>query len=452
MNSVHHTISTDAAPKAAAARLAERLAAWREHHVAERPFVFFLSALVGVVAGIMAWLLKGAIGWLSTALTSGVSDKGLDWWLLVSPAVGVTAVVALRRYWLKGDIAQGVRVIRRKLAVRRPDIPSQVSYSPLLASAITLGFGGSAGAEGPIAFSGAAVGSNAGRMFGLSPRMVMILMGCGAGAGIAAIFKAPLGGALFTLEVLRMGLGSFGVMVLFVTTLIAALTATALQGFTLDMAMNEASGYDPAIIVWVLALGVFCGLYSIYYRYIMDLVGRLLGRLDNRWLRGAVSGLCLGVFLLLMPALYGEGYGVMRDVLNGNFAAITLGSPARADGVATMMWIAAAVLAVKCFATSLSFNGGGVTGEFAPTLFSGCFAGFLFAQGCNWLLGTALPVQQFALIGMAGVMAGAIKAPLMAMFIVVEMSSAFTLLLPIALASTLSWAVVSLRERNAAPD
>lgn len=428
----------------AIASMSERFTRWRIRYVKERPFVFVLAFILGVGSGLMAWALKSCIGLISELLTSTVHRMGPDWWLLAAPAVGVLIVVALRSRWWHGNIGHGVRLIKKQLRLHDYTLPAQYIYSPLAATSITLGFGGSAGAEGPIAFSSAALGSNMARLFGLSREMAMIMLGCGAGAGIAAIFKAPLGGAFFVFECLKLGMGSYGVMVLCVATLSAGLTAMAFQGFTLDMVVNDVVRYDPHQLGWVILLGLFCGAYSLLYTWMMKSVERWLGRIGNRWVKGALSGLLVGALLVLFPSLYGEGYGVMHAVLNGNPSSMAFGtvfSRAEISG-ATLLIISFCLILVKGFVTSLSYNGGGVTGEFAPTLFAGCFAGYFFGAGLNYLFGLNLPVTQLAFFGMAGVMAGVIRAPLMAMFIVVEMSSAYTLLLPLAVTATLSFGVV----------
>lgn len=432
--------------KSGVAAFRDRLYRRKQKFISEKAFVFILASIVGVGTGIMAHLLKLAIAHISRFVTLSVGKTVPDWWLLVSPAIGVLIVVALIRYIFKLRLSHGVRIIKSRLKTRTPELPTQLTYSPLLTAALTLGFGGSAGAEGPIAFSGAALGSTVGKVFNLSKPMMMIMFGCGAGAGIAAIFKAPIGGALFTLEVLRMGLGAYGVMVLGVTTLIAGLTATALGGFNLDMVIREVQYYDPHVIPWAIGLGIFCGVYSLYYSYIMKLIEHLLDRMKNPWIKGAVSGTLVGGVVMLIPALYGEGYGVMGHILNGDFSAMAYGMSLNPDDNSShaLLYVALSVVAVKCFVTSLSYNGGGVTGEFAPTLYAGCFAGYLFGAVFNLWFDVHLPVSQMAFFGMAGVMAGAIRAPLMAMFIVVEMSSAYTLLLPVAVVAAISFGIVRL--------
>ncbi len=424
----------------------ERFKRWRKGKISERPFVFILAAVLGLGAGVMAWALKSAIAFISEIVSRSIHPLGPDWLLLLMPVTGVMITVFLCTKVFHANLSYGVRVITHDIRNHNPFIPAQMTFSPLVATSFTLGFGGSAGSEGPIAFSGAALGSTLARKLGLSASMSMMMLGCGAGAGIAAIFKAPIGGALFTLEVLRMGLGSFGCMVLLLSTVIASLTAIALSGFSLELAVANMPTYDPHLILWTVLLGLLCGAYSLYYSYIMKLIEHVLDKIRSRWVKGLISGSLVGLLLMLFPAFYGEGFSVMRNVIDGNFAAIAYGSIWENDLSEPMVLfvIASCILLIKCFITSLSYNGGGVTGEFAPTLFAGCFAGYVFGAGCNALFGIHLPVGQMAFLGMAGVMAGAIRAPLMSMFVVTEMSSAFYLLLPVTIVAGLSFGVVRL--------
>lgn len=423
-----------------------RLAVLRRRYISDKPFMFVLAAVVGVLAGTGAFILKHLIGYLSGWLTSGLRPEGANWLLLLLPVCGIMLTGIFCRYVLHKNLAHGVRQLMADLKNKDYRLSPRLTFTPMLASTLTLGFGGSAGSEGPIAYTGAAIGSNMARMFRLSPQMMMIMIGCGAGAGIAGIFKAPLGGALFTLEVLRMELTTMSVLVLLVCTITAAMTAFVLGGCTMDIPVGNIAAFDTSLIPCVILLGVFCGFYSLYYSYIMKMVERWLTKIRNPWVLNIAGGLILGGAVFVFPALYGEGYGVVGKVLNGDFA------PVAADGmfswgitdVRLLLLVVAGTLVVKCFATSATNSGGGVSGDFAPTLFAGCMAGFLFASLMNYVFGMMLPVEQFALFGMAGVMAGAIRAPLMALVLTSEMAAAFDYFLPLMMVSAISFGVVRL--------
>lgn len=427
-------------------KIAGRLAALRRRYISDKPFMFVLATVVGLLAGAGAYLLKHMVGLLSGWLTAGFHSDGVNWLLLLLPLAGIVLTGVFCRYVLRGNPAHGVRQLMVDLKKRDYLLNPRIMFSPILASTLTLGFGGSAGSEGPIAYTGAAIGSNMARLFRLSPHMMMVMIGCGAGAGIAGIFKAPLGGALFTLEVLRMELSTVSVLVLLVCTITAGMTAFVLGDCTMDIAVENLATFDVSLIPYVLLLGVFCGFYSLYYSYIMKFVEKWLTKIRNPWMLNVAGGLMLAVTVVLFPALYGEGYGVVGKVLNGDFASLAtdgMFSGGMSD-IKVLVLVAAGTLAVKCFATSATNNGGGVSGDFAPTLFAGCVAGFVFASVMNLWFGLELPVAQFALFGMAGVMAGAIRAPLMALVLTSEMAAAFEYFLPLLIASAISFGVVRL--------
>lgn len=419
---------------------------WCRRHIERRPLAFIIATVIGLLAGFGAFLLKRMIGWLSTALTSGLNVVGPDWLLIVLPVIGIPLTGIICRYIFRSNPAHGVRRLMDALKAHDYRRPPQLMFSPLIASTVTLGFGGSAGSEGPIASAGAAIGSNMARAFRLDSHVMMIMVGCGAGAGIAGIFKAPLGGALFTLEVLHMSLTTFTVMVLLVSTLTAGMTAFLLSGCTVDIAIDHVNGFDSSLIGWVMLLGVVCGLYSLYYSYIMKSVEHLLTAIVNPWVRNILAGLALGLMLFLFPALYGEGYGVVGHLINGEYSALTVDSifAGLGSGPWLMVAVAVGIVALKCFATSTTNSGGGVSGDFAPTLFAGAVMGYLFAVGANLLFDAELPVPLFAYLGLAGVMAGAIRAPLMAIFLTAEMTGAYGLLLPLMIAGAISFGIVRL--------
>lgn len=418
---------------------------WLKTHLSEKTILFIVASVVGLCSGIAAHLLKLMVAGVSCFLTSKFDPTGINWWLLLIPVAGILLTQVFMRYLIHHVISHGVRQLMKNLRNKVYRLGSYLLYSPMVASTLTLGFGGSAGSEGPIAYTGAAIGSNVGRWLGLRPDMIRIMVGCGAAAGIAGIFKAPIGGALFTLEVLRMELTTLSVMAVFVTSLIAGLTAYLLSGCTMDIAffVHAPLGFD--MYPYVLLLGVFCGVYSMYYSFIMKYVERRLEKFSNRWASALLAGVILACSVFLFPSMYGEGYGVIGSAINGKISAVGSGSVISgflADGWSVVL-VTGGILLLKCFATSAT-TCGGVAGDFAPALFAGCMAGLFFSSSVNLLFGLSLPIGLFALFGMSGVMAGAIRAPLMAIFLTVEMSAGYDYLLPLTLVGGLSFGIVRL--------
>lgn len=418
---------------------------WLKSHLSEKTVMFIIASAVGLLSGIAAHLLKLMIDGVSSLLTSRFATEGLNWWLLAIPLVGILLTRVFMRYVIHRVISHGVKRLIVSLKNKIYCLGSYLLYSPMIASSLTLGFGGSAGSEDPIAYTGAAIGSNMGRWFGLRSELVRVMVGCGAAAGIAGVFKAPIGGALFALEVLRMEFTTLSVIVLLVAALIAGLTAYVLSGCIMDIGfyMHIPLGFEA--YPYILFLGLFCGVYSIYYSFIMKWVEVWLDKVSNRWISTVLAGMILSCAVFIFPSMYGEGYGVIEKVINGVSSSVIDGSVVSGfspDGWCPVL-VSGGILLLKCFAASAT-TCGGVAGDFAPALFAGCMAGLFFASLLNLLFGLSLPVGLFALLGMAGVMAGAIRAPLMAIFLTVEMSAGYDYLLPLTLVGALSFGVVRL--------
>ncbi|MDE5728418.1 MAG: chloride channel protein [Duncaniella sp.] len=408
--------------------------------------LFVAAALAGVVAGVLAFALKWTIAHLSVAVTGYVSAPGPGWILYPVALLGIILAVMFQRYVARRPLSHGSDRLGRMVAEGDFRVPGVFAWGPLAASALTLGFGGSAGAEGPIATSGGAVASLLSRRLGMPPRLVGIMIGCGAGAGIAGIFKAPIGGMLFTIEVMGMELATVPLLALVISCLVSGMTAYALSGFTLDVPLEKLVTFDPALSGWMLVLGVFCGLYSCYYIWMARRLRGLFDRIGQPWANAVLSGSILGVALVLFPVLYGEGYGAMASVIDGDMTPLVSRSvwpgvsTAPSPAVVALICLGVALLKpVACIATN---SGGGVAGDFAPTLFAGCMAGLGLSCGLNHLLGLSLPADVLALCGMAGVMAGVISAPLMSIFIVVEMTGCIGMTFPVMLAGLTSYAVM----------
>ncbi|MDE6490974.1 MAG: chloride channel protein [Muribaculaceae bacterium] len=407
--------------------------------------VVAVAVATGILAGVGAHLLKWLIARISVLFTSGLYVGGANWLLLVGPLAGIMLTGIYTRYVVGSGIEHGVERMQANIALRRYRLPAYLVYAPLAASAVTLGFGGSAGSEGPIAYAGGAIGSNLATRLHMPPHVVMMMIGCGAGAGIAGIFKAPIGGALFTVEVLGMTMTSLSVIAVVAASVAAAMTAYVLSGNLLDMAFTGGSVHPLAIMPWVVLLGVFCGIYSVYYSATLRVVRYKVECIRNPWIMNLVSGGVLAVMVFLFPALYGEGYAVIGAVIDGNYTSLTdfgLLQASSDNNVTGLVAVVVGMLLCKGAAASLTNSGGGVAGDFAPTLFAGCLAGWLFATCADTLWGIGLPERDFAFIGMAGVMSGAIGAPLMAMFLTAEMSGNYSMLLPLAVVSVVSWLTV----------
>lgn len=417
--------------------------------LSEEVYIILLSILSGCLIGGAAWALKRLVALVSRFSIDRVADS-LGWWTtLLLPLAGVLLAGIFQRYILRRQLYHGVDRLQADFASGRDRLPAALTFSPILACAVTLGFGGSAGSEGPIAYSGAAIANNVGRLFGASGKGLRALMAVGAGAGIAAIFKAPVGGALFTLECLGIGSGPLTAIALMAGCVCAGLTASALSGFTPDIRFEAAAPFDWHLTLPLLALAVFCGLYSAYYSAIMARMTRWFEGIRSPWRRNIVSGLIIGCLVFTFPALFGEGYGVIGGILGGNPEAAVFRSPLSATHLPPGTLLIAAclgIMAVKAFATSATNSGGGVAGDFAPTLFAGAVCGYFFATAAGTLFGIDLPAADFACYGMAAVMAGAVRAPLMAMFIVTEMTATPGTLLPAAIAAAVSYAVTRLIE------
>ncbi len=412
--------------------------------LSDKAAVYFCAALLGLVAGFGAWVLKTMIKYVSRWLTAGMDASGPNWRLLILPVAGIVLTVVFTRLILRRPIEHGTARLKKALAAGEPDLPFSLTYSPLLANTLTLGFGGSAGSEGPIAYASAAIASNLGRRFGIRGESLALIVACGAGAGIAGIFTAPIGGVLFTVEVLGVPLTTVAVMALVIACLVAGLTAFVLAGCAFDAPFTAVNQFELPILPHILLLGLFCGLYAIYYNYTGKLTARYLGAIGNVWVRAVVSGLVVAAMLFFFPTLYGEGYDAVVKVINdhpaglADYSVLGLGN---LDGTWVMILFAGALLLCKGIAATDSNSGGGVAGEYAPALFAGCMAGWFFAMLMNHAIGSHLPEGNFAVIGMAAVMAGAVKAPLMSMFITVEMTDGYDFLLPVALAATVSYFV-----------
>ena len=427
-----------------------RLVYWREKHIKEKNFIIFLALVVGALCGGAAILLKWLIHFISSSLlTLGAEPGWQHLGFILFPSVGVVLVALYVRYVVKDDISHGVTKVLYAISQKKSRLKRHNVYTSIVASSVTIGFGGSVGAEGPIVHTGAAIGSNLGSLFRLSPATLMILVGCGAGAGIAGIFKAPIAGMLFTLEVLMLDLTTATVMPLLISSITAATIAYAYTGYDFEFFFVQSEDFTVGKVPYALLLGVVCGLVSLYFTRVMNMMENFFRRFRHPWTKTMVGCAVLSALVFIFPPLYGEGYPAINALLSGDLSGVLRGSLFGAEGGHAMflMLFILLVIATKGFATSATNGAGGVGGTFAPSLFVGCLTGFLFAYTFNYFdLGLPIDNKNFALIGMAGVMAGVMHAPLMAIFLTAELTGGYQLFLPLLIVSTISYGTIKLFE------
>ncbi len=422
---------------------------WRDRHIEEKNFVLVLAFFVGIFSGLAAIVLKFLIHFISTVLTSRINLESGNYLYILLPAVGVVITALFVRYVVRDNISHGVTRVLYAISQNKSRLKRHNIYTSVLASSVTIGFGGSVGAEGPIVYTGAAIGSNLGRAFRMSPRILMILVGCGAAAGIAGIFKAPIAGMLFTLEVLMLDLTTVSVMPLLIASITSTTLAYVYTGYEFEFFFAQTENFYTSRIPFVIMLGLVCGFASLYFTRVMNMMENFFARFKNPWLKTLVGCCILSGLVFLFPPLYGEGYGSIVGLLAGHTSSIVNGSLFYGDR--NQVWFLALfigmVVATKAFATSATNGAGGVGGTFAPSLYVGCLTGFLFAYLMNIFdFGIELSTKNFALIGMAGVMSGVMHAPLMAIFLTAELTGGYELFLPLLIVSTISYGTIKIFE------
>lgn len=428
-----------------AKRWRTRFLLWQNKHVPQSVVLVVISLIIGVLTGATAAWLKSLIHWFSDLLLHDISLHSPNYRLLLWPIVGILITCIFQRYVVRGKIARGTHIIREDLDKGKFRLSPFMIFNPAIGCSTTIGFGSSGGSEGPTALCGSAIGSTVGRWFGLSDSWLRLLVGIGGGAGIAAIFKAPMGGVLFTIEVLQLEMTTFPVIGLILACLVASSTAYMLSDFSFDIFFDNFTPFDPSMLGWILLLGVFCGLYSVYYNYVKNKTTQFFLAIRNPWIGILVTGGIMSVCVFMFPAFYGEGFGVITHLVNGEDVSYTEGG--LFSGHTGEMWMyvgLVCVLLLKGVLVSAAYGNGGVAGDFVPTFFAGALAGNLFCLICNHCFGLDMPVWFFSLVGMGAVMAGTIHAPLMSIFILCETTNTYAYLLPYMGAVFVSYAVVKL--------
>ena len=412
--------------------------------MSENTLVHILAVVVGLFSGLAAVILKTLVHYAGQSV-SHLSASGNSYIVLFLPMVGILLTVAFVRHVVRGDIGHGLPGVLLAISRNRSEIPSKHIYASLLASTITVAFGGSVGLEAPIATTGSAIGSNIGRWMRLSPKNVRLLLGCGAAGAIAGIFKAPFAGVLFVLEVLMFDLTATTALPLLISALTASTVAYFTMGTSVQFTFTVDAPFELSQLPFYMVLGLFCAAVSLYFLRISDMVESRCARRNNPWLRALTGGLIMGVLAFLFPPLYGEGYGSLTELLHGNTDALFVGTPyaSFSDNPWMVLTVLLALILLKAVATSVTIGSGGVGGTFGPSLVMGGLAGYFIAMLGNTI---GLPHQDtadFALVGMAAVMTGVMHAPFMATFLIADITGGYGLLVPLLTASAVTYLCVS---------
>lgn len=422
---------------------------WRENHISERTFLLILAFVIGLLSGFAALLLKFLISLIASTLSEHLTISGANYLYLVYPVIGILIVGIYVRYIVRDNISHGVTRVLHAISQNKSRLKLHNTYTSVVASSITIGFGGSVGAEGPIVNTGAAIGSNLGSLFRMSPQILMMLVGSGAAAGVAGIFKAPIAGMLFAIEILMIDLTTVSVMPLLISSITAATVSYIFTGYSPEFVFDQSEAFVTSRIPFTILLGVVCGFTSLYFTKAIGFMESIFSKIHNPWYKFALGGLILSGLIFCFPPLYGEGYEAITNLLNGDPSTLFDGSVfySLKDNVWFVLLFLLMIILTKVFATSATNGGGGVGGTFAPSLYVGCMTGFLFAYMINTLgffPSYELSCKNFALMGMAGVMSGVMHAPLMAIFLTAEMTGGYQLFLPLLIVSTISYCTVRL--------
>ncbi len=414
----------------------------------ERDVMIILSLFVGICCGLAAVLLKSAIEFIHHSLTSWFDGEAYNFLYLIYPGIGMLIAMLFVRFIVKDNIGHGVTKVLQAVSKNESKIRSHNIWTSMAASSVTIGFGGSVGAEAPIVYTGAAIGSNVARYMGLSYKNMTILLGCGAAGAVAGIFKAPLAGVLFTLEILLFNISMTSILPLLLSTISATVISYIFLG---DKPPFECtiSPFELHNLPFYVLLGLFSAACSVYFTRMTLWLEDKIKSIRKPFVRWAISASCLGLLIFLFPPLFGEGYEHLHELLNGG--TIDLEGQTILAFFLRKAWLVPVffllVLLLKVFSMSFTNAGGGVGGTFGPTLFIGAIAGFVLSRTINLIAGPGfVPEQNFVLVGMAGLMAGVMQAPMTAIFLIADMTGGYGLLIPLILTSTISYAATRMVE------
>lgn len=419
----------------------DRFTSWRIRHLGDTNFVYLMSVVVGLAAGLAAVVLKNSVHFIRQLLDFGITSMYENYLFFVYPAVGIFLTIIFIRYIIKGRAGHGIPEVLYSISRNNSILPRHSMFSSVIGSAVTVGFGGSVGLEGPSVSTGAGIGSNIGRFFRLNQKQLTLMIGCASAGAIASIFKAPIAGVVFSLEILMLDLTMSSIVPLLIAAVAGALTSYLFLGQSVVYHYSSETGFRMEDLLPFMLLGVVCGLSSIYFTKTYMWIGRLFKKLKSPWLRFAIGAIGLGILIFLFPPLFGEGYNEINACLKGDFSFLFQNSPFYdyRESMLVAMLLLMAIIFLKVVSMSFTFSAGGMGGVFAPSLFVGANMGLLFSVFAKFFGFKDLSPGNFALVGMAGILAGVMHAPLTSIFLIAEITGGYQLLVPLMITATLAY-------------
>lgn len=420
-----------------------RFLIWRIKHVSDRQFMMFLSIVVGISVGIAAVIIKNAVRLIHVLLTQGFARDYQNYLYFVYPAVGLLVTVLIINFIIRQRVGHGIPSVLYAISRNNGSMSSHNMYSSIITSALTVGFGGSVGLEGPTVSTGGAIGSNLGKLLHLNYKRITLLLGCACAGAMSAIFKAPIAAVIFALEVIMLDLTMAAIVPLLIASVSAALTSYLLLGQDVIYNFEIREAFILSDLHFYIILGILTGLVSVYFTKVYMFISKFFEHFKQWYIKWLIGGLSLGLLIFLFPSLYGEGYETINAALSGNIDYLFEGSLYfhLQDNVYVILGLFMLIVLLKVVASSITFGSGGIGGIFAPSLFMGVNVGLFFAV----LMGQFdidLSERNFALAGMSGLIAGVIHAPLTAIFLIAEITGGYQLFMPLMIVSTISYATI----------
>lgn len=410
-------------------------------HFSQRTTILILSVIIGVLGAGAAIIIKNLLYFTTKALGHAFPEAQVNYFYLAFPTIGILLTLLFVRRVVKDNLSHGVSIVLKSICKNDGMLRLHNIYSSMVSSAITVGFGGSVGLEAPIVLTGSAIGSNLGRFFHLNSKNTTLLLACGSTAAMAAIFKAPIAAIVFAFEVLMLDLTGSAILPLLISAATGTVMSLLFLGDNVMFDIAQTQAFSLSNIPFYIIIGLLTGMISVYFLRVSRWIERWMKKLNNCYFRALIGGLILSVLIYCFPVLYGEGYDSLNLLLKGSYAQLLNNSPfyGQMGHHAIFMLCIAGIILIKVFATTFTTASGGIGGVFAPTLFIGAFTGFIVAEFIHHTFGINVPYVNFILAGMAGVMTGVMQAPLTAMFLIAEISTGYTLLIPLMITAACSY-------------